>query len=511
MLIVLVKPHPPMEILDQKCPVPENYKYAWEPVVLKLIVHILKQHFPDVKTEIWHLVNTEDDTKFLQMVQKCNPNVVVFSEIDVLVSEVNRLAREVKALNPSITTIVGGKQTSLLRSGDKFPFRNIDFAFRGDGPNSLSQFVKLKIESKPICDIEGLVQVNQNGYVYGENTFSQRIYHDMVNNLEMRQINVKNHDLSEYIGRYQNHPSILSGQIKTAPIYTGVGCPYNCVFCQSPIEYGKVGKVSLSGTDKVAAEIFWLNREYGVNNFFSLEPNLNLNNLVNLYKSLENYGINYIPVSGFIRAGDIKKFANMGILKGLVEKGLRIVSIGLDIPLDTNTDIYNKSFSYNDMIECLEICEQYGIIALSTVLGDPRVTRYEFRRQLEFVKGLALAEVDVRLAIALRNTKYYEISKQFLIHNPDTDENYYQQQNYRYQTIQYPGKITPQETYEELNEFYRTFYFSDAHIEYVKRMITKHPDTVPYFKRFYSAMVINADYHKILALGIEDFELVNIK
>lgn len=497
MLVILVKPHPPKEILNQQCPVPENYKYAWEPVVLKLIAHILKQIHPEVKTEIWHLVKMEDDNIFLSSIQKSNPDVVVFSEIDVLVSEVNRLAEKIKEINPGITTVVGGKQTSLLRNGDKFPFKNIDFAFRGDGANAISQFVGLRLQGKPIRDIEGIVSVDSKGYVYGEETYSSRKYHDIIDNLEMRKINVENYSLNNYIENFQNHPSVIEGQIRTAPIYTGAGCPYNCVFCQSPVEYGKVGKVSLSSAEKVASEIYWLHKEYQVNNFFSLEPNMDLKNLVKVYQCLEALGMDYASISGFIRAGDIKRFAEQGILKILVGKGMRIVSIGLDIPLNTNDDAYNKSFSYKDMLECLEICEEHGIIVLSTVLGDPKLTRKEFEDQLEFVKSLAIAEIDVRLAIALKNTKFYEANKEFLIYNPDSDVRYYEQQNYRYQTIQYPGKITPPETYEALNNFYQSFYFSDSHVEYVKRMITKHPDTKPYFKRFYNARKNHSSYYKI--------------
>lgn len=495
MLLMLVKPHPSLEIFNQKCPVPENYKYAWEPVVLKLISHVLKQLDDTIETEIWHLTELEDDDKFLERVAELKPDIIAFSEIDVLVTQVNRLAKEVKVIDSNIITVVGGKQTSLLHKGDKFPYKHIDYAFRGDGPHSLFDLVQALKHGTSVEKIEGIILVNDDGYVYGEDTFSERIYHDRIDNLAMRNECVKNHSFEEYIEKYQKQPCILPGEIKTSPVYIGVGCPYNCAFCQSPIEYGHVGRVCLSPAQKVASEIAWLKKEYGVNNFFSLEPNLNVNNLSKIYDALEEYGIDYASVSGFIRAGDIKKFEN--VIKVLTKKGLRVVSIGLDIPLDTTEDIYNKSYSYNDMMECLNICEENGIIVLSTVFGDPSLTREQFRGQLEFVKKLKIAEVDVRLAIALRNTKYYQANKELLIHNPDTDDKYYDQQNYRYQTIQYPGKIVPEETYAELNDFYDTFYFDNNHIEYVRRMVKKYPDTKPYFQRLYSTKQNHTDYSKI--------------
>lgn len=91
---------------------------------MKLISHVLKQLDETIETEIWHLTELDDDDKFLERVAELKPDIVAFSEIDVLVTQVNRLAKEIKVIDSNILTVVGGKQTSLLRKGDKFPFVN---------------------------------------------------------------------------------------------------------------------------------------------------------------------------------------------------------------------------------------------------------------------------------------------------------------------------------------------------------------------------------------------------
>ena len=153
--ILLVKPHPSQEILEQRCPVPEKEKYFWEPVLLKIVAKKIKEAFHDsVEVEIWHLISNKDDRDFLERVAVTVPRFVIFTEIDILVTEVNTLAHKIKNISKDICTIVGGKQTSLLRKGDRYPFDHIDYAIRGDGLQSLIKLIELKQKGEEINEIE---------------------------------------------------------------------------------------------------------------------------------------------------------------------------------------------------------------------------------------------------------------------------------------------------------------------------------------------------------------------
>ena len=491
MNIILVKPHPPSEILEKRCPIQENYKYNWEPIALKLMAQKLKHHHEDIKVEIWHLMNHQDDEKFLSAVEQNKPQLVAFSEIDILVNEVNHLSQIIRKKSPSTKIIVGGKHSSLLRKGDKSPFLYADYAIRGDGVNAINQFVECFTDPESeLTNIDGIVAWDENQKIFTEDTFSTRGC-EHVDNIELHKIEVQNHNLDQYVNEYQIQASIAHGKVVTSPIYTGQGCPFNCHFCQSPMELGKVGKVVQMLPEKVAAEINWLLKNYSVNNFFSLEPNVDLKNLLSIYDELEKYEIDSVAISGFIRPADVVKANHSGLLKKLVKKGMRILYIGLDVPLDIKKDVFNKKFSYEEMMECVRICKDNGIIVISTMLGDPSLSKEELRTVLENASMIPVSEIEVRLAIALRNTKFYEACGEFLIHNPDHDFTYFDQQNYRYQTLQYPDKIKPEETYELVNNFNKEFYFTDGHLAYVRDMITNHPDTIPYFKRLYESKVMN--------------------
>ena len=491
MKVFLIRPHPPVSILKQKTPIPEAYKYNWEPMGLKLIAyHILDLYGDAVTVSIWHLLDSDDDSMLFADILAKKPDLVLFSEIDILVNETDRLAAEIKKLSPNSWTIVGGKQTSLLAEHDHLPYRHIDYAIRGDGCDAAVAIIKARQDGIKPCDIPGLINTDIDMSVIAPATAGERTDISDIDGLKLREIPVYNHSQAEYLELHQKHPSFLPDKILTSPIFTGSGCPHSCVFCQSPYEYGeKSGIVKLRNPGKIADEMAWMITRYGANNFFSLEPNMCLDNLLAVYQVLEKKGITTIGVSGFIRAPDVLKASKQGTLITLIDHGMRFLSIGLDISPDSRDDVYHKSFSYSEMEDCLEICLENGIVVLGTFIADPEYTKTEMADSLALLEKMPLGGVDVRIAIALRNTEYYRKYEKYLVYHPDKNRNYYDRQNYRYQTIQVPGKISPRETYSMVRRFYRGFPVSDSHLDYVIGFVRKHPTSLTYFQRQYTGLL----------------------
>lgn len=495
MKIFLVRPHPPSAILARICPLQEDYKYNWQPMALKYIAYHLDKNFgEDLQISIWHLMSMEDDEKLKDALKTQAPEIVAFSEIDILVNEVNRWAAYVKKMLPHTWTVVGGKHTSLLAAGDKFPYKEIDFALRGDSIPSLQQLVSARMKGEAPENCPAVIRVDQQGIIAAPITYDRRTELTALDGIALQDRCIENHPLEEYIEKHQIHPALLPGQIRTASLFAGSGCLHQCVFCQSPVEYGEESKiVKTRDPENMAEEIAWLVKKYGVNNIFSLEANLRLKNWLRTYECLEEYDIKQLAVSGFIRAADILEAHREGILAKLVDKGMRVLSIGLDVPFDSKQDIYRKAFSLETLIDCLAVCEELGILLSATFIGDPMFTLDEFRKQLQYINTLPIATIDIRLCIALRNTKYYRQVAPFLIYRPDENRNYFNRQNYRYQTIQIPGKITPRQTYDAVRTFRKHFLTSDQHLDYVLRFAQRFPEAIPFFQKQYKPVIEHHD------------------
>ncbi|MBN1523876.1 MAG: radical SAM protein [Spirochaetales bacterium] len=482
-----VKPHPPDNILNRESPVPENYKYDWEPLVLKYLVWACKKRFQDIDTRIWHLISAEDDEKLLRDIRTTMPSAVFFTEIDILTNPVNLLAGKIKAIDAGIFIAVGGKQSSLLRKGDRMPFDYADFVTGGDG----------------IEPVIAIIQSCLNNSLPGKNLFVQwdkqtgRVTSNASNPqnstivqlpASFRSLQVENHSFGEYIALHQKQPSLAPETARTSPVIIGTGCPHSCSFCQAPLEFGDNNSSYLMRPAKtVAEEILFLKNEWQVNNLFSLESNINFRHLAAVYEELENFGISHFPLSGFVRISDINTAWENGMLRTLAKKGMRFLHTGIDLVLNDDRDLYNKHNSYDEVIQCLKRCAECGIIIFATYIGNPESTVDSFRRQLDLLMTMPIADVDIRLAIALRNTDYYRSVEPNLLYHPDKDNRYFDVQNYRYQTIQFPGCITPEETYAGIKRFFDRFYSSPGHTAYTVEMMQKYPDTIDFFRAHYAS------------------------
>jgi radical SAM superfamily enzyme YgiQ (UPF0313 family) len=487
-IVYFVKPHPPREIMRRRCPIPEKYRYDWEPLALKYLAHELKRKEPGLDVRLWHLMDARDDRAFLLAVAADRPRAVFFTELDVLVNEVNRLARLVKAASPRTVTAVGGKQTSLLDPGDRLPFPDVDFAAAGDGVGPVlalfggasardGLFLSWDKRTGRVTDAP---RNRRNG---GLRALDPRF----------RLIPVVNHSFDEYVSRRQEMPALTGAGTRTAPLLIGTGCPYRCFFCQAPRDFGPADAAYLLREPAlVAEEMIALMREWRVNHFFSLESNMHLGHLGLVYEELERRGVGYCQVSGFVRSADLLAARERGLLPALVRRGFRFVHTGIDVVLGGRGDEYGKNDSLPEIRRALEACREHGLIVVGTYIGSPASTPAGLHAELEELAALPLADVDVRLAIALRHTEFYRRVEERLILHPDRDARYFDRQNYRYQTVRFPGRITPRQTYAIVNDFLRRFPGRPERLSYARDMARGHPETRAFFAARFGEPVLDA-------------------
>ena len=481
--IWFVRPHPPRAVLTGRQPLAEEPRYNWEPLALKLFAYRLEQRLgAGVESTIWHLFGGADDEAFVAACGAEQPHVVAFSEIDLFVNEVSRLAWRVKRRAPRCVTVVGGKQTSLLGPGDRFPFVAIDYAVAGDGVEPLTSLCAALADGSRPESLPGLVHVDQRGVVERVETLGRRDDLAAIDGIALHERAVRNHDLVEYLSRQQRFAAPLSVPYRTACVLTATGCPYACTFCQSPVEYrNDSGVVMRREPGSVADEIAWLVREHGAGTVFALAPNLELDHLAGIYRELESRGVEGLPITGFVRAADIVAAERHGLLAPLRAAGLRVLSVGLDVSYGAAGDCFGKQFDLATMEAAVRLCTSRGIAVAATVIASPELSGGELARSLEPLCELPLQSVDVRLATALRNTAYYRRMQRYLIHHPQRGTAYFDRQNYRYQTLRVPGGARPRETYRVVADFSAGFPRHPARVRAVRALVAAHPDLQPIF------------------------------
>ena len=479
----LVRPHPPARVLRRRQPLREDYRYNWEPLTLKLLAYRLRQRFgAAVECTVWHLFDEVEDHRFIAACTAERPHVIAFSEIDLFVTEVNRLTLLAKRAVPDAVVIVGGKQTSLLQPWDRFPFPRVDFAIAGDGAEPLRDLCAALLEGRRPDRLPGMVRFDDTQVVRAVDVHGARDDLADIDGAALHEIAVRGHSLDDYLGREQVFPAPLDPPYRTATVLFATGCPHGCYFCQSSLEYAvDGGRVVQRDERTLADEIQYLHIEHDADAVFALAPNLSLGHLLAVYRALEERGVTQIPISGFVRAADIVAADRDGTLDALVSSGLRVLSVGLDLPYTTRDDRFGKRFDFETMEGALRACARCGIAVAATVVAPPDLTASELAETLDPLCGLPLCSVDVRIATAFRHTPYFESVEPHLRRHPDRDVGYFERQSYRYQTIRMPGRVRPRQTYRIVRRFTTRFERHPDHRRAVAALLDEHPALGPVF------------------------------
>lgn len=479
----LVKPHPPGRVLRGRQPLREDYRYNWEPLTLKLLAYRLRQRFgAAVESTVWHLFDEVEDHRFVAACHTERPHVIAFSEIDLFVTEVNRLTLLTKRVAPNAVVVVGGKQTSLLRPWDRCPFPRVDFAIAGDGAEPLGDLCAALLEGRRPARLPGMIHVDEAQVVRTVDAHGARDDLADIDGVALHEIMVRGHSLDEYLGREQAFPAPLDPPYRTATVLFASGCPHGCYFCQSSLEYAADGgRVVQRDAGSLADEIRSLHVDHGADAVFALAPNLPLGQLSSVYRALEQRGVSQIPISGFVRAADIVAADRDGVLEALVSSGLRVLSVGLDLPYAIRDDRFGKRFDFETMESALRACSRCGIAVAATVVAPPDMSARELSATLDPLCALPLCSVDVRIATAFRHTPYFESVEPHLRRHPDRDPGYFERQSYRYQTIHMPGRVRPRQTYRIVRRFVERFERDPAHRRAVAALLDEHPALGPVF------------------------------
>jgi anaerobic magnesium-protoporphyrin IX monomethyl ester cyclase len=173
------------------------------------------------------------------------PPIVGFSTMSNMLPYAVEAARALKAVSPQTTILFGGCGTQAAIEGivREFPF--IDFAFYGEGEQSVPEFVRQYPSSDSWREVTGLVY-RQNGHVV-VNPPPPRI-------TDFDTIPLPAHDLVDF-----------SAYNPTITVMSSRGCPFACTYCESVAFWER--KVTFYSVPRLFAEIRLLQTRHGIASF----------------------------------------------------------------------------------------------------------------------------------------------------------------------------------------------------------------------------------------------------
>jgi radical SAM superfamily enzyme YgiQ (UPF0313 family) len=190
-------------------------------------------------------------------------------------------------------------------------------------------------------------------------------------------------------------------------IYTGRGCPYQCIFCAVPAVSGH--KIKLRSPQSIVEEIEECVEKYNIKNFFFRADTFTWdeNWVIEICKLIIGKNLD-------IRWGTNSRVDTISEkrLEWMKKAGCWVIGFGVESGHQASLDLMKKRAKLEDAIHSVALCKKYGIKVYTLFLiGLPWDSRQTIKETVKFAKALDGDYIDINIAYPLPGTDLFELAK----------------------------------------------------------------------------------------------------
>jgi len=290
--------------------------------------------------------------KILVEVQRRKPDIVgIANPFTCQTDNAIRVVDIVKAVDPSILTVVGGPHVTVVPAEFLEEAKSVDIAVIGEGEYTMLDIVRFFEGHKDLSTVQGIAYRKNNNVVVN----SPR---PLIKNLdELPYPAYHLVDMEQYLS-----PKTIeyrSFKNRAISMITSRGCPFNCCFCSVHLHMGKMFRAH--SADYVINHIEHVVNKYHVKTIFFEDDNLTFD--------LERFE----TICDKIIAKDLKfawetpngiraDYLTLSLLKKMKKSGCQSVFFGIESGDQYVLDnIIGKSLNLNDVVKVAKMCKDIGL------------------------------------------------------------------------------------------------------------------------------------------------------
>ena len=202
------------------------------------------------------IIKVIEDINPLKEILRNKPDIIGFTADSVDYEDTKILASKIKKRSNAFLVIGGVHITACPESFNKI----FDVGVIGEGEVTLFELLETykKTKKTDYQKIDGLIYFNKQ-------TIIKNKPRALIKNID--ELPIPKRNFVSMQKRYLSHQINLYGIKKSVSLMTSRGCPYHCVYCGSPVQWGSI---RFHSVDYVINEIDYLIKEYKVDgiNFF---------------------------------------------------------------------------------------------------------------------------------------------------------------------------------------------------------------------------------------------------
>lgn len=298
-------------------------------------------------------------------------------------------AREAKTENRKLKVILGGPY-AFTGAEEILKYPEFDFGICGEGELTMPEFMRI-LESDPNPSVEVLKQVN--GLIFRDGT-------ETVINQPRERIS----DLDSIA--FPALHLLPMEKYDIYPLLTSRGCPHQCIFCDSPILWGREWrprslKNIMEEITSVLKKFSWGNKPFAiVDDSF----NINIQRVIQFCDQLIEQNLNIEWFCGGIRADR----TTPELARKMKEAGCGGVVIGVESAVPQILKNMKKGEKIEDIVRGIHDFQQAGIAVLGEfTIGNPGDNVTTVKKSIAFAKKHKL-RVDFNMILPYPKTGIYD-------------------------------------------------------------------------------------------------------
>ena len=300
-------------------------------------------------------------------IEELKPDFIGFSVEYCILGDIEKIAKKCKNILKKVLIFVENEYVTynyelILR---KIPF--IDLAILGRGENIIQNVVEVLRKNGTLDSVGGIAYRNENRVI----------------KTKERESNSKLDDLP-FIAR-----DLISGDRKTATIFSSKGCSGNCTFCKKkyfdPIWEGKSPQRFVDEIIKIEEEIN--PNIYYISDCSFEDPDIDGNRIKEICRRIINNSLDIYYCTSF--RADFYKKVSPELSQLLLQSGLIAALIGIESGNNDDLKLYNKYAKVENNWKVIDYFKSIGVLVIPSFISfNPFSTREKLQQNLIFLRGI---------------------------------------------------------------------------------------------------------------------------
>lgn len=332
---------------------------------------------------------TFDDVK--ERMKKFDPDVVGITATTSMIPDAYRVADMAKEINENVKVVMGGPHVTFLPEKTMEECGSVDFIVRGEGELTFKELIDAIEKNGDFKSVRGLSFRGRNGKI------TSNPPRELIKNVD--EIPMPSYDLLP-MEMYK------ADGVKFGTIVTSRGCPFNCIFCSSSLQFGK--KWRGHSSERVMEELSILRNEYGRKSIEFLDDTFTLvkSRAIDISNKIKKEGLDI----SWVASSRVDTFSK-DIAEAMHDAGAHTLYFGIESGTQKILDFIGKGITPEQSMVSVKNAEEAGLHTFgSFIIGFPQESKADVKKTLKFSRKVGVDFAQFTVATPYPGTRLWNVA-----------------------------------------------------------------------------------------------------